>query len=37
MRVEEKKWPNQSLEPTTTAVTIPADAGLAPAVIVAHL
>jgi hypothetical protein len=29
--------PNQALEPTTTAVTIPAGAGLAPAVAVAHL
>ncbi len=29
--------PNQALEPTITAVTSPADAGLAPAVIVAHL
>ena len=28
---------NQSSEPTTTAVTIPADAGLAPAAVVAHL
>jgi hypothetical protein len=29
--------PNQALEPTSTSVTIPAGAGLAPAVAVAHL
>ena len=29
--------PNQALEPTSTSVTIPAGAGLAPAVDVAHL
>ncbi len=29
--------PNQALEPTPTSVTIPAGAGLAPAVVVAHL
>ena len=28
--------PNQSMEPTATAVTHPADAGCAPAVAVAH-
>ena len=28
---------NQALEPTPTAVTIPADAGFAPAAVVAHL
>ncbi len=32
-----KEEPNQALEPTTTAVTIRADARLAPAVVVAHL
>ena len=32
-----KKEPNQSLEPTTTAVTICAGAQLAPAAVVAHL
>ena len=31
------RMPNQALEPTTTAVTHPADAGCAPAVVVAHL
>ena len=31
------KRPNQSPEPTPTAVTVPADAGLAPAAVVAHL
>jgi hypothetical protein len=29
--------PNQALEPTSTSVTDPADAGSAPAVVVAHL
>jgi hypothetical protein len=33
----DRKEPNQSLEPTRVAVTIPADAGLAPATRVAHL
>jgi hypothetical protein len=32
-----KEEPNQALEPTRVAVTIPADAGLAPATRVAHL
>ena len=36
LRVFPRK-PNQALEPTTTAVTIRADARLAPAVVVAHL
>jgi hypothetical protein len=35
--VDTKKKPNQALEPTTTAVTIRADARLAPAAVVAHL
>jgi hypothetical protein len=35
--LEAMKEPNQSLEPTPTSVTIPADAGLAPAAVVAHL
>ena len=35
--LSESKWPNQALEPTTTAVTICADAQIAPAVVVAHL
>jgi adenine/guanine phosphoribosyltransferase-like PRPP-binding protein len=32
-----EKKPNQSPEPTPTAVTTPADAGLAPAAVVAHV
>jgi len=32
-----KKEPNKALEPTTTSVTSPADAGAEPAVVVAHL
>ena len=31
------KLPNKALEPTPTAVTDPADAGSAPAAVVAHL
>ena len=34
---EKSEWANQSLEPTTTAVTIPAAQEVAPAVVVAHL
>jgi hypothetical protein len=34
---ERRKMPNQSPEPTRVAVTIPADAGIAPATRVAHL
>jgi hypothetical protein len=34
---EKEEEPNQSPEPTPTSVTIPADAGLAPAAVVAHL
>ena len=36
-RGSEDKKPNQAPEPTTTAVTIRADARLAPAAVVAHL
>jgi hypothetical protein len=35
--VRRKNPPNQALEPTSTSVTIPAGAGFAPAVAVAHL